>query len=147
MRLANVLFRRSLWIVPIATLVCLALPLRAANADLFEGLFGKPLHVSREKIQGLRGKGIAGYRVTLFFPPPGKEWDVFRASLQPIAEKRLRQEGYEVLISRSVLLDLTLPSTCNIVVRKNGKMLYFSSLAIYGEEKGCYVTYELNSDA
>jgi hypothetical protein len=138
--------RNSLRVLLIVTAVCLAFSLRAAEADLFEGLFGKPLHVSRENIAGLKGKGIAGYRVTLLFSPPGKEWDTFRASLQPIAEKRLRMEGYDVLISRSILLDPTLPSTCNIVVRKAGKMLYFSSLALNAKDKGCFVTYEVNSD-
>jgi len=144
--MANVLLRSPLRVLFIATAVCLAFQVRAADADLFEGLFGKPLHVSRENIAGLRGKGTAGYRVSAFFSLAEKEWKTFRASLQPIAEKRLRMEGYDVLISRSILLDVTLPSTCNIVVQKNGKMLYFSSLAINGKDGGCFVTYEVNSD-
>ena len=144
--MVNILLRSPLKVLLIVTAVCLAFPLRAAEVDLFEGLFGKPLHVSRENIAGLKGKGTAGYRVTLLFSPAGKEWDAFRASLQPIAEKRFRMEGYDVLISRSILLDPTLPSTCNIVVRKNGKMLYFSSLALNAKDEGCFVTYEVNSD-
>jgi hypothetical protein len=144
--MVQVFFRSVVRVGLLVVLVGFAYPLRAAGTDLFEGLFGKPAHVSKEDIKGLKGNGIAGYRVTLFFPSPGKDWGTFRASLGSIAEKRLRQEGYEVVISRSVVLDLTLPSTCNIVVRKNGKMLYFSSLAINGEEKGCYVTYEVSFD-
>jgi hypothetical protein len=144
--MVNILLRSPLKILLIVMAVCLAFPLRATEADLFEGLFGKPLHVSRENIAGLKGKGTAGYRVTLLYSPAGKDWDTFCASLQPIAEKRLRMEGYDVLISRAIRLDPSLPSICNIVVRKDGKMLYFSSLALNAKDEGCFVTYELSSD-
>src|ERR1044072_779455 len=144
--MANVLRWRPLQISLMVTALGWAFPLRAAESDLFDGLFRKRSHTAREDIKGLNGKGSAGYRVTLLFSTTEKDSDAFRASLPPIAEKRLRMAGYEVLISRSLLLDLTLPATCNIVVRKEGKMIYFSSVAINGKDGGCFVTYEVNSD-